>query len=267
MKQKILLILLIALILSSVIALTVSAIDTGFYVDVNFTAQFSYTLTTLRDGSYSTVYTSFPVALVYDDLYTLKLKMKLDQNATAQGYTGYFVTYIIDGVNKIGLYTDLVPDQTNNYYIADDTYFSWFASASGGTVQFIPVNYVYFIDQNFGYTQGYKQGRAEQIEANQAQIQELQEQILYWQNQVYEIHDVEAAIIDAENRGFDKGIKEAKATKTFIQDTISTGIDGFSDVVKGFLDLQVLGIHVYQVILVACLIPLFIFILKRVTHG
>lgn len=214
-------------------------------------------------GSIVTVYDTNPISLVYvgdEDLMSCSIKATLSENGRAE-YTGYLVSITgTGGSNIIGSYTDLQPDSSGSYYIPNDTYFNITSDLQGtAPMVFTPVNINNAVDgNNYGYSAGYNDGIKYQKGIDEKRIAYLEQQIQALQASSPSADQLQAA--------FAQGASEAAATKTFVQDVVTTGVNGFTDVVQQFFNLQVLGISLYQIVLVACLIPLFVVVFKFVVH-
>lgn len=267
--KKVFAILSVFLILT-LLAIPLFALDVAITVDVILVSDsasgVTQSITTLRSyatGDVATVYNTNPISIVYvdeEDLFSVSIKATLSENGRAE-YTGYLVSITgTGGSNIIGSYTDLLPDSGGNYYIPNDTYFMITSDLQGtAPMVFTPVNVNDPIDQNnLGYSAGYQDGIKYQKNIDEKRIAYLEQQIQALESVSPSADQLQSA--------FSQGAQEAAATKTFIQDVVTTGVNGFTDVVQQFFSLQVLGISLYQIVLVACLIPLFVVIFKFVVH-
>lgn len=257
-------------VLLALTALPLFALDVALSIDVVLVSDdppgVTASITTERQystGNITTVYTSNPISLVYvneENLMGVGIKATLSENGRAE-YTGYLVSIQGNESNIIGSFTDLTPDSAGNYYIANDTYFHITSDLQNtAPMIFTPVNINDSIDpNNYGFSAGYNFGKKEQARLDQARIDYLQSQIDYYQASMEErAEDLRKA--------YNTWNQAQGDTVEYVGDIVSTGINGFSDVIGQFFQLRVLGLTVYQIVLVACLIPLFIFIFKLVVH-
>lgn len=209
------------------------------------------------------------INLVYTDLDFAGLKAVL----TAEGsqlYTGYLVSMMDNGVNVVGQYfADLTPDSNGNYYVPNDTFIYVSVSIDNAPLMsWSPVNINDPVDQsNLGYSSGFNAGVQYQLGQDLARIEYLENQIDSLTNQLSNLSSLD--IDQIKRDAFLDGQRSVPEAKQFVEDVVVTSIDGFTGVIKEFFNLNVFGIYIYQIVLIACLLPLFIFILKitMAKHG
>lgn len=249
------------------------ATDYVFQVDVTLITDSSggythyFATRRIYDNADATVtqYFNNPISIVYagdSHLTGLQVKAVLD-GIGSQLYTGYLVTLDIGGTNVIGNYTDLTPISPGIYYIPSDTYFTFTTSIQltySNPIVFTPYNFDTEAEPSyFGYRSGYEDGARDKEK-------ELLDIITGLRNENDLLRDQNTTLVDAYNQGVQYGLDQAAENQKFVQNVVTTSITSFSDVVKIFLDLKILGISVYQVVLLACLIPLFVIVFKFVVH-
>ena len=250
----------LVLALDFIVDLTI--VDTSF-VDAVYTLRDDQTLNSYQNGD----------SIVFTDLTTLKVKAVLDQTGIDQGFNGFFVTLrsSVSNANVINTFVaqgDLTAVATANgyfYFIPDNTYFTWAVSCDGYYLSFTPVYYSLNDNSGYGgYSAGYDAGFMAGKQSMYGQISKLQTEYDQLEQAYQNQSNINVDQIAKDN--YEKGLAEAGANQVFVQDVVKTGINGFSSILGNLLSIEVLGIKLYAIVLVICLIPFSIFILKLVTH-
>lgn len=208
---------------------------------------------------YTETFTGLTTNLSYIQLTSLSLTPALNSDGIQAGYTGFLV-FATDNQTgtfiDVSTFTDLSPTGSD-YYLPNRTSLNIISSVNNITLEFFPYSSEFM---EFNSQQSYERGKQDQLREDTELINDLQAQI----DALTEGEDSPYQI--GYKAGYQLGWDNHEAQYGFLQDTVKTGINGFSDVVKQFFELEVIGVKVYQIVLICCMIPLFIFFLKVVLH-
>lgn len=208
------------------------------------------------DTVYSDTYTNQVNSFSYIQLQYFGISAGLTSQALQDGYTGVYV-YLYDLSDMgnpldISIYTNL-----SSNYVDNLTEFYFTQDVSNAKLELYPAKSQ---EIDFGTPSDYQRGRQDQLRIDTQKMNELQDRIT-------ELTASSGGQYDTGySNGYTDGFQASEATRGYLEGVVTTGINGFADTVKQFFDLQVLGIKVYQVVLIVCMIPLFIFLFKVVVH-
>lgn len=255
----VLLLILVMTILPTMAAMTIyvhvtyisSSHCTGFQFKTSESANF----TTYQEGS----------DIVATSEYNATAKLALTAAGVQAGYTGFLI-YLTQysnwttAENLANLFLNDVlvlnngqvyVDSNEEFYFTRDTQDFYFAC--------VPVNYANYISSigNHAYEDGKRDGLAE----NQARINELESTIAV-------LTDESTSAGQYYSQGLAEGFDQGSHTDEYIRDVTTTIVNGTGSIIGELLGLEVLGIKMYQIALVAVMLPLTIFLVKiALRHG
>lgn len=213
-------------------------------------------------------------SIILDDLISCTITVRPTNQATTQGYTGAYVYLTasgntpvygyLDTPNLIGQFTNLLPNYENKYYVDFNNPIDLIVSMSEGyDLWILPA--VYSSDTDLAYSAGERDGYRRAQSQYSSQIYQLQAQVSRLTSELDQALQ-DADLSDAYEAGYVAGYEKADKQPDYVREVFVSTANATGSIFQQFFELEVLGIKVYAILLMAVIIPLFIFVLKAVMH-
>lgn len=235
-------------------------------VTINYVGAGGYSAGIYFKTSDSVDYTNYQegaTIVAYAD-YSAQAYISLTQEALNMGYTGFLLyltesKYYVSDQNLVPTYLQesYISLADGTFYVASGDVFLFYKDTMDLFLTAVPVNYDNYITSiaNSEFERGRRQGMADQ----QGRINELESTLAV-------LTDEGTSRLDAYWDGVTDGYNLSDANQQYVKDVAVTIVDGTGSIIEQLLNLQILGISLYQIALLACAIPFTIFLVKICIH-